>query len=119
MGCQELLQLLNTDQQIGGENGSARPGVAAHIRACPSCRRGILQLSSELIAGDVLSCEQCRARFPAYYEATHPEYRFIEMDEEEVREVVIHLGRCAECREEYEVLVELWKMEESGTLEHE
>jgi hypothetical protein len=63
---------------------------------------------------DVLSCDQCRARFPAYYEATHPEYPLVQMAEEQMREVVIHLGQCSRCQEEYGELVKLWRMEESG-----
>jgi hypothetical protein len=110
IGCQALLQLLDTDR----EGSSTASSLAAHIRSCPLCHRGIVRLSRALLVRDVLNCDQCRARFPAYYEATHPEYPLVQMSEEEMREVVIHLGQCVRCQEEYEELVKLWRMEESG-----
>ncbi len=75
MGCQALLQLLNM-------NVEAR-SLAAHLRSCPVCHRGMVRLSRALLVHDVLNCDQCRTRFPAYYEVTHhPEYPLVEMAEE-------------------------------------
>jgi hypothetical protein len=106
MGCQALLQLLDTDVEASL--------LAAHLRSCSVCYQGMVRLSRALLVPNVLNCDQCRARFPVYYEATHPEDRLVEMDEEYMREVIIHLGQCGRCQEEYEEVVQLWRREESG-----
>ena len=109
MGCEELRQLLETDWR---ENGSFSSGIATHVRCCSRCNHGLVQLTEALIAGDPLSCEQCRLRFPSYYEATRPEYPLVEMSDAEMAEVVFHLSHCAACHEEYEQLVLLSELEE-------
>jgi hypothetical protein len=58
MGCQALLQLLDTNVEASH--------LAAHIRSCPVCHRGMVRLSRALLIPNVLTCDQCRARFPAY-----------------------------------------------------
>lgn len=111
MGCQELLRLMNTHTNWR-ENEAASNLIAAHIHSCPSCHHGIVRLSKALIADDLLSCEQCRSRFPAYYEATRPDHPLVEMPAADLAETALHLGHCTSCREQYEVLVLLSEMEE-------
>jgi ribosomal protein L37AE/L43A len=107
MGCQVLLQLLTTNAE-----GSR---LAAHRGSCPVCHRGRVRLSRAVLLRDVLNCDQCSARFPAYYEVTHhPEHPLAQMPGEQVREVIIHLWQCSRCQEEYEEVVQLWRTEESG-----
>ena len=110
IGCETLLQLLNASEYAVGQE--ATTGLVAHVRSCPNCQRGIEQFSIAFIAHNVLTCEQCRARFPRYYEATRPEYALVEMAEIEIAEIAVHLGQCADCREEYEELVLLCELEE-------
>jgi len=76
----------------------------------------LVLLAETLIANDPLSCDQCRARFPAYYEATRPEFPLIEMEDAELAEMAFHLSHCASCHEEYEQLVLLSELEERNEL---
>ena len=110
IGCETLLQFLNASEYAVGQE--ATTGLVAHVRSCPNCQRGIEQFSIAFIAQNVLTCEQCRARFPCYYEATRPEYSLVAMAEIEIAEVAVHLGQCVDCHEEYEELVLLWELEE-------
>lgn len=64
----------------------------------------------------MLSCDQCRARFPDYYEATRPVYPLVAMPEQQIAEVARHLGGCPTCHEEYADLVLLSELEERGEL---
>jgi hypothetical protein len=116
MCCNELLQLLKS---VGVDsNASVSPGsdIIAHIRSCPYCRSGVVHLAQELPGRFLLSCDQCRARFPAYYEHTRPEYPLVEMADAEIIAMVLHLGQCDVCREEYEELVLLSELEERDEL---
>ena len=113
MGCQELRQLLNTDWR-GNDRLSSY--IATHVRSCADCHHGLVRLALALIADDPLSCDQCRARFPVYYEATRPEYPLIEMEDAELAEMAFHLSHCASCHEEYEELVLLSELEERNEL---
>jgi len=108
MRCDELRRLLSI---YGDESDISSDLIATHIRDCPTCALGIAQLSDVLIANDTLSCDECRARFPAYYDATHPEYRLTVMPDSEMAEVAVHLGHCDSCRDQYEIMVLLSKME--------
>jgi uncharacterized protein (DUF983 family) len=113
MGCDELLDLLNTRWAMVEEPSEAvAASIAAHIRCCPSCHQGIVQLSETLVAKDILTCDQCYARFAVYYEATHPDHPLFTMAAIEVVSVAIHLARCIKCREEYKAVVPLWQLEE-------
>lgn len=112
MRCDTLLQLLKTNGWEQGNASAISSAIAAHIRSCPHCHRGIVQLSEALVARSVLTCDQCRPRFPMYYEATRPEYPLVEMSDVEITEVAVHLGGCASCFEEYEELVLLSELEE-------
>ena len=113
MRCEELYRLLNFYSRLEDQD-IAFGLIATHIHTCPTCARGLTQLGKALIARDALTCEQCRARFPNYYEATHPEYPLATMSETAMAEVALHLGHCAACREQYTVLVQLSAMEEEG-----
>jgi len=115
MACDELLRLLQVrslKEQQKRKSRTAMAGIVAHIRSCPRCHHGVVRLSTALIARSPLTCDQCRARFPAYYEATRPEYPLVHMREAEMLKVVLHLGSCDACREEYEELVLLSELEE-------
>jgi len=110
MGCSELHQLLmHTNWQL---NESLSNIIVSHIRTCPQCDHGLVRLSETIIADDTLSCEQCRFRFPDYYEATHPEHPLVEMSTKEMAQVAFHLSHCVSCHEEYEELVLLSELEE-------
>jgi len=113
MACEELLKLLNTDWR---GNQSESSCIVTHIRSCSLCCHGLVRLTKELVASDPLSCEQCRSRFPAYYEATRPEYPLVEMTDEELAEIAFHLSHCAACHEEYEQLVLLSELEERNEM---
>ena len=113
MKCQQLFDFLHT-KWLSRKSRNARNTIAAHIRSCPICRRSIEQLTAALIGEDALTCDQCRAHFPSYYEATRPECPLVTMPEADMIEVAIHLGHCTTCAEEYAVLVELWSMEENN-----
>ena len=112
MRCDELYRLLNVfwreeDRDI------ASSLISTHIHSCPNCARGLAQLSKTLLAMEDPGCEECRARFPTYYEATHPEYPLAAMPEHEMAEVALHLGRCAACREQYLALEHISMGEEN------
>ena len=109
MRCDELRHLLKI---YGGEDDIISDFIAAHIRSCQTCNHGIEQLSKVLISYKELTCEECREKFPAYYEATRPDYQLVEMSTIELAEVALHLGSCASCKEQYELLVLLSEMEE-------
>ncbi len=53
----------------------------------------------------MLTCEQCRAAFLVYYEATRLVYSPIEVADKEMAQVALHLSQCDTCYAEYEVLV--------------
>ncbi len=111
MRCEELYRLLNLywrqeDRDI------AFGLIATHIHTCPLCAHGLMQISKEFIASDPLTCEECRTRFPTYYEATHPDYPLARMSESEMAEVALHMGHCAACREQYRALALLSALEE-------
>jgi hypothetical protein len=114
MGCEALLHLLNASEHAFCQGTT--PGLVAHVRSCPNCQRGIELFSFAFIAQNVLTCEQCRTRFPHYYEATRSEYSLVEMAEIEIAEVAIHLGQCVDCHAEYEELVLLWELEERNEM---
>lgn len=112
MHCDELLRLLNAERQDGSEDIFTDSCIAAHVRLCPRCCHGIVELSETPGIQDGLTCDQCRLRFPAYYEATRSEYPLVEMTDREIVEVALHLGRCSSCQEEYEELALLSELEE-------
>jgi hypothetical protein len=114
MGCDRIAQLLNTDWQA--EDVDRTTSVVAHIRSCPLCHHGLVFLSHALLSKDMLSCDQCRACFPDYYEATRPVYPLVDMPEQQIAEVARHLGGCPTCHEEYADLVLLSELEERGEL---
>lgn len=109
MRCDELRHLLKI---YGDDDEIVSDFIVAHIRSCQTCNHGIELLSKELISYNELTCEECRARFPAYYEATRPDYPLVEMSNSEMAEVALHLGSCASCKEQYELLVLLSELEE-------
>lgn len=109
MRCDELRHLLSVFWQ---ESDIVSDLIAAHIRSCQSCNRGIELLSQVLITNDSLTCEQCRTYFPSYYEATRPDYPLVEMSNMELAQVALHLGNCSSCKEQYEMLVMLSELEE-------
>ncbi|HEY6541828.1 MAG TPA: hypothetical protein VIZ18_12860 [Ktedonobacteraceae bacterium] len=112
MRCDELYHLLNIFwKEEDGDIVSSL--ISTHIHSCPTCARGLVQLSRTLLTMKYLDCEQCRARFPTYYEATHPEYPLASMPETEMAEVALHLGRCAACREQYLALERISMYEEN------
>ncbi|HEV7237595.1 MAG TPA: hypothetical protein VGN15_15515 [Ktedonobacteraceae bacterium] len=111
MRCDELYRLLGMywreeDRDI------ANNLISTHIHTCRTCARGLTRLAKAFIVRDSLTCELCRARFPTYYEATHPEYPFATMSENTLAETALHLGHCSACREQYSVLVQLSAIEE-------
>jgi len=115
MACDELLRLLQVrslKEQQKRKSRTAMAGIVAHIRSCPRCHHGVVRLSTALIARSPLTCDQCRARFPAYYEATRPEYPLVELSEVEMTEIAVHLSRCSSCHNIYEELVLLAELEE-------
>jgi hypothetical protein len=115
MGCDELRRVLRI---YGRESDIGLSMVATHIRTCPICSRGIDRLTADLLAErqDTLSCEQCRDRFPAYYEATRPEYPLTNMSDVEMAEVALHLGACDACKDQYQTFVLLSELEERDEL---
>ncbi len=112
MGCNELLQLLNTEGWEKGEAPLTCSSIATHLRTCANCLHGMIRLSSALLILDMLTCEQCRARFPAYYEATRAEFPLISLPDQEIATIALHLSGCPACNEEYEELVFLSELEE-------
>ena len=109
MRCDELGHLLNI---YAGESDILSDLIVTHIRSCQTCNHGIELLSKVLINNDELTCEQCRSRFPSYYEATCADYPLVELSNIELAEIALHLGNCASCKEQYEMLVLLSEMEE-------
>lgn len=109
MRCEELRLLLKIYE---GKDDMISDFIATHIRTCKTCNQGIEHLSKVLITNDELTCEQCRSKFPSYYEATRPDYPLVEMSNIELAEVALHLGNCASCKEQYEMLVLLSELEE-------
>ena len=116
MGCNRILQLLKMDWQEDGEEVAINRKIVAHIRSCPICRYGLVRLSVDLLTGDMLTCDQCSARFPDYYEATRPSYSLVKMSTQQIAEVARHLANCPSCHEEYEELVLLAELEERKEL---
>jgi len=114
MGCSELNQLLMHTNWQGNERLSN--AIVSHIRTCPQCDHGLVRLSEAIIADDTLNCEQCRSRFPDYYEATRPVYPLVEMSAKEMAQVAFHLSHCVSCHEEYEELVLLSELEERNDM---
>lgn len=114
MNCNQLYQLLTPR---GGENRRTNADIAEHILTCPDCQHGLMQLAGELLTEDVLSCDECLSLLPDYYEATHPGYPLVAMSDHAVTQVARHLGRCAACREEYQELLLLWRIEEREGIE--
>jgi NMD protein affecting ribosome stability and mRNA decay len=112
MRCKKLLQLLQADQWKSGNHEDMSGSLAAHIRSCMLCQHHVTQLCDALVTPQALTCEQCRDYFPAYYEATRPEYPLVELSDIEMLEVTTHLWSCPSCREEYEELVRLAELEE-------
>src|SRR5260370_33077325 len=104
MTCKMLLQLLNTVEWENGNDMASEGRIVVNIRTCAQCQCGVMQLSEALLARQILTCDQCRRRLPAYYEATRPEYPLVEMSDVEMAEMLLHLGGCADCREVYEEL---------------
>src|SRR5947209_20057690 len=115
MRCEELYRLLNIYWQQD-DRDIAYNLISAHISTCPSCARGMPMLSRALLSDDTLTCEQCRARFPTYYEATHPDHPLATMSDVEMAEIAIHLGNCCACREQYIELERLSTWEESDEM---
>lgn len=109
MGCHELRQLLESDWR---KNETICGAIVEHIRTCPHCRHGIVRLAYDLLQDDPLSCEQCRQHFPAYYDATRPDYPLVEMTDGAMARMVFHLSHCDACREQYAVLALLAELEE-------
>src|SRR5947207_248763 len=93
-----------------------KDAILSHIRTCPQCDHGLVRLSEAIIANDTLNCEQCRSRFPDYYEATRLVYPLVEMSAKEMAQVAFHLSHCASCHEEYEELVLLSELEERNEM---
>lgn len=116
IGCAEvndLLALLTADWRTNEDVSSL---LAAHIRSCPSCHLGLAYSLCALATNDTLACEECRARFPDYYEATRPDYPLVEMSAVALIEVALHLGGCGACKEQYEALVLYAELEERDEL---
>ncbi|GAC1568534.1 MAG: hypothetical protein NVS3B14_18070 [Ktedonobacteraceae bacterium] len=111
MRCEELYRLLNIYWRQE-EQHIAFGLIAAHIHSCSTCAYGLTELGKTLIDSDALTCDQCRARFHTYYEATHPAYPLATMSETAMAEVALHLGHCSACREQYQSLALLSALEE-------
>lgn len=110
MGCDELRRLLVTNWR---DDESMSRCIATHIRICRNCHHGLVHLKDALVGSDdALTCDQCRATFPTYYEATRPAYPLVEMADKEMARVAFHLSQCDTCHEEYEVLLLLAELEE-------
>ena len=116
MGCDTLLQLLNREGWTAGKESPVCASIATHIQTCPECMHGMIRLSGALLTVDMLTCKQCHTYFPAYYEATRPQFPLVSLDDQEIAAVVLHMGYCAACSEEYEELVQLSELEERGEL---
>ncbi len=112
MGCDRILQLLKMNWHGDGGEAAINSKIIAHIRSCPICHHGLVRLSIDVLTSDMLTCDQCCTRFPAYYEATRPAYPLVTMPPDQIAEVARHLGNCPTCHEEYEELVLLAELEE-------
>lgn len=113
MRCDELYRLLNIFWRE--EDGDIVSGlISTHIHSCPTCARGLVQLSRTVLPREDPGCEWCRAHFPAYYEAMHPLYPLATMPAHEMAEVALHLGRCTACRDQYLALEQISLYEETG-----
>ncbi len=112
MRCQQLQRLLRSDNKTTMYDEHTEH-LAAHLRTCPRCQHGITRLSEALIANDTLSCDQCRQRLPSYYEALRPEYPLVKLSEQELREIIVHLGHCVSCQDDYRFLATVAEMEEA------
>jgi len=116
MKCDELLELLNTEGWEKGENPLLCSSIAFHIRSCANCVHGMIRLSTALLIADLLTCEQCRAYFPSYYEATRPDFPLTSLPDLVIAAIARHLASCSACNEEYEELVLLSELEERDDL---
>ena len=112
MKCLKLLTLLPSEADRERWEKETYQKLASHICTCTVCSQGIVRLSKAMIAEDVLSCDECRAHLPAYYEAIFPVEPSSLLTNVDIVEVAIHLGGCVSCDEEYHVLKALWEMEE-------
>lgn len=113
MRCDELRNML-TIYQRQEDQYLASQLIATHVRFCPSCARGLLDLAQAISIPDTFTCEQCRACFPSYYEATHPDHPQVSLPDLTIAAIALHLHHCLACREEFSALVELAEMEEMG-----
>lgn len=109
MACTQLAALLREPSRQGQAEA-----IAAHIRACPDCNLGLARLTQDLLGTSRLRCDACRARFPAYYEATRDDHPLVKISETDYVEVTLHLASCAACREQYVELLRLCEEEERG-----
>jgi hypothetical protein len=113
MRCEELYHLLTIYKGLE-DRAIAYQLIATHIRSCPSCSRGLPGLTSLLTSLDALSCAECRALFPDYYEATHPDHPQILLPDLTIASIALHLGRCLDCHRQYQALADLSQLEELG-----
>lgn len=113
MRCEELYDLF-THYSRQADRDILLQLIASHIRTCAACARGIPRLVQAVISFDTLTCEECRAYFPGYYEATHPDHPQDALPDDDIALVALHLWHCRNCHEEYSALVELSVMEELG-----
>lgn len=113
MRCQQLLHLLNATST---PNEDRERVLIEHLRTCPLCHRGLIKLSQALLAEDALSCDQCRLLLPSYYEATRPDHPLVYLSAQQLREILLHLGHCTSCQQDYTLLVSLSELEEEGML---
>ena len=113
MRCAELYYML-TIYKRREDRDIAYQLIATHIRSCQSCARGLAHLTPMLDSLDALSCTECRALFPGYYEATHPDHPQVTLPDVVIAEVTLHLGRCLDCHRQYDALMALSEMEELG-----
>jgi hypothetical protein len=109
MECERLSLLLSFNWQSEEQQDE---DITNHLRSCPLCQRGLIRLAHELEPRASLSCDECRLRLPDYYEATHPEYPLAEMPARAIVQVACHLSHCAACKQEYQELASLWRLEE-------
>jgi hypothetical protein len=111
MHCNELLQLLHTEGRERGKDPRGYHAIEAHLRNCGVCLHGMVRLSHPFFTVDMLTCEQCRAYFPSYYEATRPDFPLISLPEQKIVAIALHLSQCPVCNEEYGELVLLLELE--------
>lgn len=111
MRCEELYHLL-TIYKRREDRDIAYQLIATHIRSCQSCACGLPHLNPILDSLHALSCKECRALFPGYYEATHPDHPQVALPDLAIAEVTLHLGSCLDCHQQYGALMALSEMEE-------